>query len=484
MKDQTQQKRYHRLLNLASTLNPFSKIDEKSGLKLNRFANILLSPILIKKLIKIENEYKSSLSKLDLSKFKDKIEDYKSSTKLIFSLDLEEAIGFLSTIVSINTTNSQNGDTLLKFFEYYLRKLNYLPTKIITATSEGIVNKAYLWEKDKNNPWVIINTHYDVIPSKGWTSAFDPKLSIEEDGLFLYGRGSNDNKFGFLAFLLALNELMKLNLNICFAAVGDEEKGGERGTSILLSRVFNHLNGKQIVGVVLEPTYGFPNSLKIGVRKKADLLLHMNAGEFKPTSHKDGGLIDFIYYISKLSIDSRRGKAIFNSDERLKGLRKEVVETHTIMSIKSLEVYESIGTNPGRGKLHLFFRFFPEKDFSSIESIIRKFADKTGVEFSSIAKKIDDKGFIDDHFGFQKTFTDSINTIIKLLKFKGSAFRTIGGGGSDAKYFHDLSIPVVEFGITPYNLHSRNERADIMDIYISALILIKALHNYSKLANT
>ena len=154
------------------------------------------------------------------------------------------------------------------------------------------------------------------------------------------------------------------------------------------------------------------------------------------------------------------------------------------MSVKSLEIFESIGTSPGRAKAHLFFRFFPKKDFSEIEEHLRALGKKTDVNLEIITEVIDNRGFIDTNLKFQQYFLKAMKEFLKFKKEKVEIVRTIGGGGSDAKFFYKKGIPVVEFGVNPYNIHSRNERVDVLEIYISSLLLIKSLLLYSETSST
>ncbi len=421
---------------------------------------------------KEESKFLDYLEKVKKRMDKEWIEEYKRRLNIKFSIKEEEALAFLALISSIDSSNSKNGKKILKIFESFLNKVDS-NWESIESDKEGVISKAYIWEKGEEKEWVIINTHYDVIPANRWEKAFKPELKEENGELFLYGRGVNDNKFGLVVMLLSLKELLKLNLNICLMVVGDEEKGGKRGTKVLLDKIIKRV-GKNAKGVVLEPTANFPYSLKIGVRGKARAYVKIKGEESKTTAEIKEGVTIFLKYLFDDVLNSDKGMARFNYDE---AKVKDVRDTQSIMRVKKAVVKSNVGTNPVEANLELYFRYFPEKRVDFIKNYIKKLSEATNTKFE--LKIEGENGFIGKDERLQNSFIKAIN---KLFARKG--FKTIGGGGSDAKYFNAKGIEVVEFGVNPINIHSKGERVRVRELFESSFILIEGLGNYSKFSRT
>lgn len=85
-----------------------------------------------------------------------------------------------------------------------------------------------------NSRTIMLNGHFDVVPPgdlKAWKyPPFSPTLV---DGK-MFGRGTADMKAGLAVFMQLYVDLVdKLDYNLIFTAVPDEETGGEHGSKRL-----------------------------------------------------------------------------------------------------------------------------------------------------------------------------------------------------------------------------------------------------------
>ncbi|BFH74559.1 ArgE/DapE family deacylase [Sulfurisphaera javensis] len=91
--------------------------------------------------------------------------------------------------------------------------------------------------KKKSGNTVMLNGHYDVVPTgdkNKWK--YDPfSGKILEDKV--YGRGSTDMKGGLAVFMKVFVDVAdKIDYDLIFVAVPDEESGGEKGSKYLAER--------------------------------------------------------------------------------------------------------------------------------------------------------------------------------------------------------------------------------------------------------
>ncbi|BAB66600.1 ArgE/DapE family deacylase [Sulfurisphaera tokodaii] len=90
---------------------------------------------------------------------------------------------------------------------------------------------------NKNDKLIMLNGHYDVVPTgdvnKWKYNPFSGKIIDDK----VYGRGSTDMKGGLAVFMKVFTEIAdKVNYNLIFTAVPDEESGGDKGSKYLADR--------------------------------------------------------------------------------------------------------------------------------------------------------------------------------------------------------------------------------------------------------
>jgi carboxypeptidase PM20D1 len=102
----------------------------------------------------------------------------------------------------------------------------------------------YTWEgKNLQLKPVILMAHMDVVPAGETDSWTKPPFSGENDGSFIWGRGTLDDKVSMISILEAVEKLLAENFQpertIYLAFGHDEEIGGLRGASVIAAALKN-----------------------------------------------------------------------------------------------------------------------------------------------------------------------------------------------------------------------------------------------------
>jgi succinyl-diaminopimelate desuccinylase len=121
-----------------------------------------------------------------------------------------------------------------KPFDYIKDLLESSGIKTRTVSSNGVRN--LYCEIGKGEKELGFNGHYDTVPpGEGWTT--DPLKPTIKKGR-LYGLGATDMKGGLAAMIAAFIELSKekLPIKVILQVAGDEEQGGENGSTALVKK--------------------------------------------------------------------------------------------------------------------------------------------------------------------------------------------------------------------------------------------------------
>jgi acetylornithine deacetylase/succinyl-diaminopimelate desuccinylase-like protein len=122
-----------------------------------------------------------------------------------------------------------------RYLEEVLKKDGLEPVVIESAPNRGSV-VARLSGDGSEKPLLLLG-HLDVVPAEEDQWEFPPFEPNEKDG-YLYGRGTVDNKqmvaMSLMAILHAKRGGLPLKRDIIFAAVADEEAGGDLGAGYLV----------------------------------------------------------------------------------------------------------------------------------------------------------------------------------------------------------------------------------------------------------
>jgi succinyl-diaminopimelate desuccinylase len=291
------------------------------------------------------------------------------------------------------------------------------------------VKNLLLW---KGKPKFIMNAHYDVVPpGNGWeTDPFTPV--IKED--FLYGRGASDDK-GPLAVLI---EAFKHLNNVMLMVVGDEEKGGYRGTGALINRV----EGKY--ALVAEPVSNqrFGDAIRKGRR----------------------GVLWLEIKIQGKGGHASRVKELLNPYHALQELinftnysfpkHPEMMETTVAITSVSPGIANNVV--PSEISVRMDVRYNWATKPENLKKMLRDILSSWGYEVE-VRELLNAEPFLNQDKAYE-------NLVKKVLSKYGEVELNTKGGSSDARFFSKKGIPVLEIGPTPRNIHAPNEHVSLTEL--------------------
>jgi acetylornithine deacetylase/succinyl-diaminopimelate desuccinylase-like protein len=148
----------------------------------------------------------------------------------------QEIAGFLSDLISINTTNPPGNETkTANFIAEYMAKDGFKSEIIESTSGRGSIIIRLKGSGEK--PSLLLLSHLDVVAANPGEWSVDPFAGIVKDG-YVYGRGAYDMKgmtaVEVMTLLLLKRNKIPLKGDIVLAATADEEKGGEEGVGYLL----------------------------------------------------------------------------------------------------------------------------------------------------------------------------------------------------------------------------------------------------------
>ena len=160
-----------------------------------------------------------------------------------------EAVNLLSEYLRIDTTNPPGRENLAAGFFGKIFDQENIAYKTYEPEPGRVSLRAVLPGTGDKKPLILLN-HSDVVPAKAEEWSFDPFGGLVKDG-FVHGRGALDMKgqgiMELVAFLNLKRAGLKLNRDVIFLTVADEETGGRLGAQYLLE---NHAEDFQ-AGLVL-----------------------------------------------------------------------------------------------------------------------------------------------------------------------------------------------------------------------------------------
>lgn len=148
----------------------------------------------------------------------------------------DEGLDHLRRLIAFDTTNPPGNELpAARYLAEVLRAEGLTPEVIEAAPGRGSV-VARLAGRGAGQP-LLLFSHLDVVAAdkQGWD--FPPFEGVEKDG-YLYGRGTLDMKqmtaMSLMAILACKRSGQPLGRDLIFAAVADEEAGGELGAGYLV----------------------------------------------------------------------------------------------------------------------------------------------------------------------------------------------------------------------------------------------------------
>ncbi len=291
--------------------------------------------------------------------------------------------------------------------------------------------------------------HIDVVPAgEGWDS--DPFSPTEKDG-FLYGRGAQDMKSGVAAFLSAIahfnHSAKNFNGILSVLLTSDEEGDAVFGTKYVLEKL-KELDLVPTFAVVAEPTC---------VKEAGDTLKIGRRGSIN----------------GKIRIQGRQGHVAYpqqcvNPIHLCAPLLPKIADYHLDDGGDGFEPsriiltdirggMEVVNVTPNDLRIMFNVRHSTKTDEkrlrTHIESVFR------GLEYT-LELKQSSKPFL----------TNAKSKIVRDLEeiltsqYGHPPILSTSGGTSDARFFAEYGVEVVEYGVCNDTIHSVNERVRISEL--------------------
>jgi len=158
----------------------------------------------------------------------------------------DESVGHLAHAMTFPTI-SYSIDSLFDSvaFNGYLAFIDEAYPLINSKLDKETVNdfsRLYTWKgKNASLKPVILMAHYDVVPGGELTQWEKDPFSGENDGTYIWGRGTLDDKTAMISILEAVEKLLSEGYQpertICLSFGHDEEVSGLRGAKMIASRL-------------------------------------------------------------------------------------------------------------------------------------------------------------------------------------------------------------------------------------------------------
>jgi succinyl-diaminopimelate desuccinylase len=344
----------------------------------------------------------------------------------------DEIIGLTDRLVRFRSyeDNPEEIHRCADFIDDYFREEDVF----IRRFTKNNVPSLYISLQETNQPTVIFNAHFDVVPAS--ESMFTPRMQ----GNYMIGRGVYDDKGQLATFMVMMKELAREEdrPNIALVTTGDEERGGGNGAA--------HVMEQDIT---------------------ADFAIIADGGGLNKYSTKAKGILGI--RLDATGIDSHGSRPwlgknaielLMEAHLRIKELFPSRRPDHweKTLNLGVLKGGEAPNIVPRQAESTLDIRFTEHDDPEEIVSEIKEICQDIGnitVEVQHITPFF---------------VTDEDNAYVReLLHISQDIMQeqpeiTADHGGSDARYFSHAGIPTVVTNPQGGNHHSNEEYLDVSQL--------------------
>jgi succinyl-diaminopimelate desuccinylase len=321
----------------------------------------------------------------------------------------------------------------------------YLPGYETIRVDEGGVKNLFMVRKFGEGEHLCFAGHVDVVPpGEGWES--DPFVPMIRDGM-LYARGAQDMKAGVAAFLEAMRRTERFNGTLSLLLTSDEEGDATYGTQIML-RHLKEIGKLPDYAVVAEPTCEerFGDAVKIGRRGSINgrVTVRGRQGHAAYPEKSDNPIHRIALVLPKIAgVDLDGGDAHFAPSKLV------ITDIRAGMEVTNV--------TPGELKMMFNLRNSTQTTKEDLERFIRGALEGHDYDLSLNQTA---KPFV----------TDPDTRIVRLLDAAIEAEtglrpkHSTAGGTSDARFFGEYGVKVVEFGPRNDTIHAPSERVAIDEV--------------------
>lgn len=296
--------------------------------------------------------------------------------------------------------------------------------------------------------------HIDVVPSGcGWK--YPPFGGIIDNGI-LYGRGVCDMKGGVASFIYAIKQIKQFNGILSILLTSDEEGEAKYGTKIMLEYL-KELDLLPQFAIVAEPTSSqiLGDTIKIGRRGSINGILTIKGIQGHVAyPHKCLNPIDLLAPI----LPKLTHFALDNGDENFAESRIIITDIRGGMEV--------VNVTPSELRIMFNVRNNPKTSKETLKQYITSL-------LGNISYTLDLKQSSYPFITHSPKLIESLSKAIQNITHITPKLDT-GGGTSDARFFSQFGIEVIELGLLNSSIHAIDECSSIDDI----IALFQIFHHF------
>ncbi|MEM4447650.1 MAG: M20/M25/M40 family metallo-hydrolase [Candidatus Jordarchaeales archaeon] len=322
---------------------------------------------------------------------------------------------------------------------------------------DGVRNVVAELVFSRGGPVLVFNGHWDTVPwsPEAWTE--HPLNPVIRDG-WLYGRGSADMKGGLAALISAFEDvafLEGLEGRLVLMAVGDEERGGLRGTRYVLSKTG------------LRPDYVIVGEstdlmLKVGRRGIIQARLKVHGDEMHSSKV-------YLNYVSSIEVCSELTLLVRRLDP---GDAEDVMPRTTfVVTIFEAGVKENV--IPRTAHLYIDIRNTPKVTPADVERLLVRELEFLKKKYGNFNYELEVREAAKPYLVRDSSLTRILEGVYAKLGL--TPVHDAGGGTSDGRFFVEEGVRnVIEIGPVGKNIHGIDECVEVKSIIQAKKIYFEA----------
>ncbi len=328
---------------------------------------------------------------------------------------------------------------LMEFIE------KYLPNFETIRLDEGGVKNLFMYRKFGEGEHLCFGGHIDVVPAgDGWSSnPFIPRL---EDGK-IYARGAQDMKSGVASFVQAIKDTNSFRGTLSLLLTSDEEGDAIYGTQIMLKHLKN-INMLPDYAIVAEPTCedSFGDTIKIGRRGSVNGVIEKRGVQGHAAYPEKAR--NPIHKVAQV-LPKMAGVNLDEGDEFFAPSKFVITDIRAGMEVTNV--------TPATLKMMFNVRNNTHTTIKDIENFVHQYFE--GMDYDLKLSQSAKPFVTDPKSHIVEVLDRAIQNVSQITPKHSTA-----GGTSDARFFADYGIKVVEFGVKNDTIHALNERVGVDEV--------------------
>ncbi len=321
----------------------------------------------------------------------------------------------------------------------------YLPEYEAVRVDKKDVKNLFLYKKFGEGEHLCFAGHVDVVPAgEGWQS--DPYCAVE-DGLYIYGRGTQDMKSGVAAMVQTLKTTQYFNGTLSLLLTSDEEGDAKYGTV----EVLKYLESSEMLPdavIVAEPTCEkqFGDAMKVGRRGSINGVIEKR-GKQGHAAYPEKA-INPIHKVAQV-LPNLAGVHLDSGDDFFSPSQFVITDIRAGMEVTNV--------TPGSLKMMFNVRNSTKTDAKSVEAFVHQYFKE--MDYTLTLNQSAHPFMTDVNSNVVRTLDKAIAKVCKIEVKHSTA-----GGTSDARFIAPYGIDVVEFGVVNDRIHAPNERTSVKEV--------------------